>query len=149
MKINSEFADLLRAFNDGCVRYLVVGAHAVAVHARPRATNDFDVWIANDRENAVSTYRALAAFGAPLDRLTIEELATDDVIFQIGIAPIRIDIITSITGVAFGDAWPNRFATTIDGVAANVIGRDDLIRNKIATGRSKDLADVERLRDDA
>ncbi len=148
MKINSEFVELLQAFNDENARYLVVGAHAVAYHARPRATNDFDVWVANDAENARRIYRALATFGAPLERLTVEDLVSDGLIFQIGVAPIRIDVITSVSGVSFEEAWPSRVGFDFAGVAANVIGRAELIRNKRAAGRLKDLADIERLEHD-
>ncbi|GAC1307979.1 MAG: hypothetical protein NVSMB21_12660 [Vulcanimicrobiaceae bacterium] len=131
MKMNSEFVDLLlRAFGEEDVRYLVIGAHAVAYHARPRATHDFDLWIANDAENARRTYRALARFGAPLDRLMVAELESDDLIFQIGIAPIRIEN-TAFSGVSFEEAWPNRVPL-----------------EQRVTGRLQDLADLERLEAD-
>lgn len=148
MKINSEFSDLLRSLNAESARYLIVGAHAVNYYGRPRATIDFDIWIDRGRENATRVYRALAVFGAPLDRLSVDELTSDDLIFQIGVAPIRIDILTDVSGLAFAEAWPNRSEDAIDGVVAFFIGRDDLIKNKRATGRPKDVADVERLEHD-
>jgi len=145
MKLTSDFSDLLRALNDAGARYLVVGAHALAYHCRPRATADLDVWVDSTRENAPRVYRALAKFGAPLERLTINDLLSEDLIFQIGLAPLRIDIITGIDGVKFSDAWRRRVEDSIDGVRIRIIGRKDLIRNKRAAGRLKDLADVASL----
>jgi hypothetical protein len=148
MNLSSDFADLLQALNDANARYLIVGAHALAFYARPRATADFDVWVEPSAENAPRVYRALAAFGAPLENLTVEELRGDDLIFQIGIAPLRVDIITGVSGLTFAEAWPHRSEGALDGLRFFVIGRDDLIRNKRASGRAKDLADIERLEND-
>lgn len=145
MEISSDFSDLLRALNDAGARYLIVGAHALGYHGRPRATADFDVWVEPTPENARRVYRALAAFGAPLDRLTTEELSSEDLVFQIGVAPLRIDVITSIDGVTFPNAWTRRVEDRHGDLRIAVIGRDDLIANKRAAGRLKDLADVERL----
>ncbi len=148
MNLSSDFADLLHALNDANARYMIVGAHALAYHARPRATADFDVWVEASTENAPRVYRALAAFGAPLDNLKVEELVDDDLIFQIGVPPLRIDVITGISGVDFAQAWPRRSEGTLNGLRFFVIGREDLIENKKAAGRLKDLADVERLERD-
>ena len=149
MNLSSDFADLLRALNDASARYLIVGAHAVAYHARPRATADFDLWVEPSADNAPRVYQALAAFGAPLESLRVEELRSDDLIFQIGVPPFRIDIITGISGVTFDEAWPHRAEDHLNGLKFFVIGREDLIKNKKAAGRLKDLADVERLERDA
>lgn len=148
MEISSDFVDLLRALNDAGAEYLIVGAHALNYHARPRATLDFDVWVNPTAKNALRVYRALAAFGAPLHDLRIEELTSDDLIFQIGVAPIRIDVITDISGVRFADAWPNRVGGLLGGASAQFLGRGDLIANKRASGRPKDLADLDRLERD-
>jgi hypothetical protein len=148
MNLSSDSIDLLRALNDANARYLIVGAHAIAYHARPRATADFDVWVDPSPENARRVYKALAAFGAPLDNLTVQELQSDDLIFQIGVAPYRIDVITDISGVAFDEAWPGRSEDRLGDLKIFVIGREDLIKNKKAAGRRKDLADVERLERD-
>ncbi len=148
MKINSDCADLLREFNAVAARYLVVGANAVGYHGRPRATADFDIWVDRTRANAERVYRALGTFGAPLHDLTVEDLTSDDLMFQMGVAPYRIDIITGIDGVQFDDAWQRRSEDRIEGEPIHVIGRDDLIANKRACGRPKDLADLELLTSD-
>lgn len=140
-----DFLDMLRALSDANAEYLVVGAHALAVHATPRATGDLDVWVRRDIENARKVRRALAAFGAPLSDLSENDLLEPDLVFQIGIAPNRIDILTDVSGVTFEDAWPRRVAVMLHGLNVPVIGRDDLIANKRATGRLRDLADVEDL----
>lgn len=145
MEVNTDFSDLLLAFNAAGVRYLIVGGLALAFHDRPRFTKDLDIWVEPAEQNAKAAYRALAAFGAPLDRLTAEDLAQSDVVFQIGIAPLRIDVMTSISGVEFADAWASRARGKYGDVDVNVIGRDALIANKRATGRTQDRADLERL----
>jgi hypothetical protein len=122
-----------------------VGAWAVGYYARPRATADLDVWVEPSIENARLVLRALAAFGAPLENLTETDLLSDDLIYQIGIAPVRIDVITGIDGVVFEDAWTAREEARIEDIAVHFIGRDDLIVNKRQTGRAKDLADLELL----
>ena len=148
MQISSDFSDLLRALNDAEAKYLVVGAYALNYYARPRATADFDVWVDRAPSNAARVFRALAQYGAPLDRLTIDDLTSDDLIFQIGVSPIRIDMMTDVSGLDFADAWRNRVEDVLDGVRVAFIGRADLITNKLATGRTKDRADVERLQRD-
>jgi hypothetical protein len=140
-----DFRDLLRAFVDHDVRFLVVGAYALAVHGRPRATGDLDVWIEATPDNAARAYSALGAFGAPLHELTPADLATPGVVFQIGVEPLRIDVLTEITGVRFPDAWPRRRSATFGDVPVAVIGREDFLVNKRATGRLRDRADADRL----
>lgn len=143
--MNPNFRDLLSAFNDHAVDYLVVGAHALAAHGHVRATKDLDVWVRPDRDNAQRTYRALAAFGAPLHDLKPADLEEPGLIFQIGVPPLRIDVITEIDGLNFDTAWPAKVETTFAGTPAWVLSRDHLIRNKRASGRRQDLADVEVL----
>jgi hypothetical protein len=145
MELAEDFRDLLRAFGDHGVRFLVVGAYALAVHGRPRATGDLDVWIEPAQDNAERAYAALRFFGAPLHDLTVGDLATPGVVFQIGLPPLRIDVLTKISGVDFAVAWPRRRRAVFGGVAVDVIGRQDFITNKRATGRLKDRADAERL----
>ena len=145
IRLAKDFRDLLRAFVDHEVRFLVVGAYALAVLGRPRATGDLDVWIEATPGNAERTYAALLAFGAPLHDLTPEDLATAGVVFQIGLPPLRIDVLTAISGVTFATAWPRRVEATFDDVPVAIIGREDFLANKRATGRLKDLADAERL----
>src|SRR6266581_349138 len=106
--VNRDFRDLLAEFNAQRVEYLIVGAHALAAYGHVRATQDLDIWVRRDAENAKRVLRALQAFGASLHDLTENDLATPGVIFQIGVEPIRIDVITGIDGVGFDEAWPAR-----------------------------------------
>jgi hypothetical protein len=139
---SSDWIELLRGLNDASVKYLVVGAHALGVYGAPRATGDLDIWIERSAENAARVYRALAEFGAPLGDLSVRDLQSDDLILAIGTQPLRIDIITDIDAVIFEEAWQRRIEDNLFGVPVPFIGRDDFIRNKRATGRPKDLADV-------
>jgi hypothetical protein len=143
--MDRDFLDMLSALSDAGAEYLVVGAHAVAVHGSPRATGDLDLWIKPSPENADRVWRALAQFGAPLGDLTREDLTSPDVVFQIGVQPLRIDILTSITGVIFEEAWPRRTLVEVESRSIPFLSRADLIRNKRATGRPKDAFDVESL----
>jgi hypothetical protein len=143
--MNPDFKDLLSAFSAHGVEYLVVGAHALAAHGHVRATKDLDVWIRPSADNASRVLRALSAFGAPLQDLSIEDLSHPGLIFQIGVPPVRIDILTTIDGVEFAPAWLERIQARFGDLSVPVLSRGDLIRNKRATGRLQDLADVERL----
>ena len=143
--MNPDFRELLRALSDADARFLIVGAYAVSYHAEPRATADLDLWIDATPENAERVYRALQAFGAPLSDLSPADLSTPGIVFQIGVAPRRVDILTSIDGVAFADAWPCRAEASYEGVRFPVIGIDALMKNKRAVGRPKDLLDLELL----
>jgi len=147
--MQSDLKELLLAFNEYGVEYLVVGGYAVGVHSEPRATKDLDIFIRADVENSEAVFRALKAYGAPLDSLLPADFRNDpSSIFQIGVPPFRIDILQSIDGVAFDDAWKARIEGLVEGeVPAHVISREDLIRNKLASGRLRDLADVEAIRD--
>ena len=136
---------MLLALSDAKIDFLLVGAYAVAAHGHPRATGDLDLWVRPDAETAPKVYRVLAEFGAPLHDLTVDDLATPGMVFQIGIEPSRIDILTAISGVAFDDAWENKLNIELDDIKLNIIGRDDLIVNKRACGRPKDIADAETL----
>ena len=140
--MNKDFRDMLSALSDEDAEFLVVGAYALAAHGIPRATGDIDLWIRPSHENAKRVWGALKRFRAPLGELTVEDLTADDIVFQIGVAPRRIDILTSITGVAFEEAWQDRMQVDIEGVPLAVISRDHLLLNKRATGRPKDMADV-------
>ena len=142
-----DFRDLLAELVKADARFLIVGAHALSVHGIPRATADLDVWIDRSPENARRVWEALAAFGAPLDALGIEmsDLARSDVVAQFGLPPYRIDILTGVSGVTFDEAWPERVDDRFDDVLVHYLGRAALIRNKRASGRTKDLADLESL----
>jgi len=143
--VNPDFRDLLQEFNARSVEYLVVGAHALAAHGHVRATKVFDVWVRPEEQNAARVIEALRAFGAPLQDLTTDDLLRPGVVFQIGVPPVRVDILTSISGVEFAEAWTGRFETRFAGLPVGVLAREHLIRNKRATGRTQDLADIERL----
>ena len=140
-----DLKELLRAFNDHGVKYLIVGGYAFGAHAEPRATKDLDVFIATDLANSNAVYRALAAYGAPLEGFTPADFR-DHSSFQIGQPPARVDILQTISGVEFEEAWENRVEGVIDGeILAPVISKDDLIRNKLEAGRGQDLLDVQSL----
>lgn len=145
--MNEDFRDLLAALLGVEARFLVVGAHALAVHGVPRATGDLDVWIAADPANAERVWSGLMRFGAPVAALGVsrDDLTQPDRVVQIGLPPRRIDILTSISGVAFDEAWPERVTHEVDGLVVPFLGRAALVRNKRATGRTKDQADLEAL----
>lgn len=140
--LNPDFHDMLSALCEEKAEFLIVGAYALAAHWHPRATGDIDVWVRRSDDNAKRVWRALVRFGAPLADLKLEDLKTSDLIFQIGVEPRRIDIVTSITAVEFDEAWPDRKEVEIERLKITVIGRSHLLKNKKALGRPQDLADV-------
>jgi hypothetical protein len=145
-RLPPDFRDLLRAFSEHQVRYLVVGAYAVAAHGHPRATKDLDLWVEPSSENAARVLAALREFGAPLGGLTAEDLTNPGVTYQIGVPPLRIDVLTAIDGVPdFKAAWRHRRGTVLDGMPVFTIGRQELLANKRAAARPQDLADVAAL----
>lgn len=143
--LNPDYRDILSVFESGKVEYLLVGAYAMAVHGQPRATGDIDLWVRPSSENADRVIEALREFGAPMSDVAPEDFVASDTVLQIGVTPRRIDILTSIDGIAFEDAWRGRMVTEIEGIAISVISRDHLIQNKRALGRKQDLADIEKL----
>ena len=143
--MNQDFLDLLRAFIDRNVRFLIVGAYALAVHGRPRATGDLDVWVDATPENAAKVMSALEQFGAPTAQVSAEDFSRPGSVFQMGLPPVRIDVLTELTGLTFSEAWSSRTQAAFGPVVADVIGREAFIRNKRATGRAKDLGDIEAL----
>ncbi len=143
--LNSDYKDMLQSLADEKVKFLVIGAYALAIHGYPRATLDIDIWVMPSPDNAEAVLRALRRFGAPTDQLTVEDLQHDDTIFQIGVAPRRIDIITGASGLRFAEAFANSTEANIEGFPVRVPSVEDLIRNKKTTGRTKDLADAEAL----
>lgn len=138
---------MLVALDAAAVEFLVVGAHALAAHGIVRATGDIDLFVRASPENAPRVLRALVSFGAPVDahHVTVADFEQPDRVYQIGLPPRRIDLLTSISGVSFDEAWSSRVGAQIGGVAVHVLGRDAMIRNKRAAGRPKDLLDVELL----
>ncbi|MDP2606431.1 MAG: nucleotidyltransferase [Deltaproteobacteria bacterium] len=145
MEVQPDFKELLGFFNDHRVSYLIVGGYALAFHGAPRFTGDLDIFIKPDHENAQRIVAALGAFGFASLGLTAEDFERPDQVIQLGVAPVRIDLITSITGVSWDDAFTGRASSNFGGVPVHYIGREQFILNKRATGRIKDLADLEAL----
>lgn len=146
MILNDDYRDILQALNDEQVEFILVGAYALAAHGYPRATMDIDIWVRPSETNARAVLRALNRFGVPLHDLTTEDLCKDDTVFQIGVAPCRIDIITGATGLEFEGVSANCKQCEIDGIPLKILSVDDLITNKSATGRPKDAVDVIELK---
>ncbi len=144
--LNQDFKDLLSCLLAADVRFLLVGGYALAFHGHPRATKDMDVWVEPTADNAERVLRALAAFGAPTATLTANDLSDPHTVFQIGVPPRRVDLVCSIDGVGFGDAWPQRETLHLDELEVPVIGLDAMLANKRATGRPQDQADAEVIR---
>lgn len=143
--MDSNYLDMLKCLNKAGVDYIMVGGWAVNLHGYVRATIDLDIWILADQENARKVYAALGEFGAPLGAVKPADFAQDGTIFQIGVAPCRIDVINKIDGVKYAEASPRAIEKVIEGVPVRIISREDLIANKRASGRTKDLADAEIL----
>jgi len=146
--LNADFRDLLTQFSDSSVEFVVVGAYALAFHGAPRASGDIDVFIRPTRANAERVLEALAGFGAPVESagVTADELSRPGMVYQIGLPPRRIDIMTELSGVTFDEVWESRVTANVEGRPIAFIGRGALLKNKAAAGRPKDLADIARLR---
>ena len=144
--MNDDFQDLLRLLGRFDVKFLVVGGYAVIRYSEPRFTKDLDLWIEPTAENAERCFRALAAFGAPLAGLAPFDFTQEGYIYQMGVPPMRVDILMSLRSIAFEDAWSRRETSTVDGIEFCVISKQDLIASKLAAGRPQDLLDVEALR---
>jgi len=142
LALSGNYRDMLDLFHKHEVRYLIVGGYAYSIYARARFTGDIDLFVSPDGENAERVYRAVAEFGGPLHEANASYFMRPDVVFQIGVEPDRIDILTGISGVSFEEAWRSR---VVDGTY-QFISREALIVNKSATGRDQDLVDVKNLR---
>jgi hypothetical protein len=140
--LSPDYRDILSELFAAEAEFLIVGAFAMAAHRMPRATGDIDIWVRPELENARRVWTALANFGAPVANLDASELAEPDMFFQIGVVPVRIDVLTGIDGVSFEDAWQERVYRDFGGMRVPVLSRKHLLANKRATGRPKDLADV-------
>ncbi|WP_437928089.1 DUF6036 family nucleotidyltransferase [Sorangium sp. So ce291] len=144
--MNDDFLDLLSALSVADARFMVVGAYAVGVHGRPRATKDLDIWVEASAENAARVMAALHRFGAPVSELSEQDLATPGTGFMMGVPPRRIDVLTQISGVEFAQAWPRRIEVAFgENIRCPVIALEDLIANKRAADRPQDRADVQAL----
>jgi len=143
--LNEDYKEMLQALAEEKVEFLLVGAYALAAHGYPRATMDIDIWVMPSPDNAEAVLRAVRRFGAPLHDLTKSDLEKEGTVFQIGVAPRRIDIITAASGLTFDQASSRAATVEIEGIAVRIPSIADLIRNKRASGRTKDLADAEAL----
>jgi hypothetical protein len=145
--MDENLRELLSAFNANHVKYVVIGAYAVFVHAQPRMTKDLDVFIESSPDNARATYKALAEFGAPLGKFTVADFADGKTIGRFGVPPICVDVIQRIDGIEFATVFANSVLILIDGdLPARYISAEDLVTNKLAAGRLQDLADAEAIR---
>lgn len=145
MDLFPDSKELLELFAAHDVRFMVIGGHALGAHGLPRATEDFDIWVWPNPKNADRIITCLAAFGFEHSGLNSEDFTQPDTVVQLGFAPARIDLMTSISGVEFEDAWERRIIATLDGVEFPVIGKSDLVANKWALGRPQDLVDLMKL----
>jgi predicted nucleotidyltransferase len=145
MFVNSDFSDLLRIFNTHNVKYLVIGGYAVVQYAEPRFTKDLDVLISTDTANAEAVYNALHEFGAPLAGLTPKDFSEEGFFFQMGMPPIRVDVLMGIPRVNFEDCWGRRMEVDFEGLKVVFISKNDLIASKRAAGRPQDLIDADLL----
>jgi hypothetical protein len=147
MLTSSDFRELLNIFEKHKIWYLVVGGYAVMKYSEPRFTKDLDLLIATDKDNADSVYSALKEFGAPLANLTSDDFTHNDYFYQMGRSPLRVDIMMSIPGIGFEEAWANREVVELDDLRLPFISRSDLIRAKEDSGRLQDKIDVEKLKE--
>jgi predicted nucleotidyltransferase len=145
MFVNSDFSDLLQIFNAREVKYLVIGGYAVVQYAEPRFTKDLDILISTDTVNAQAVYAALGEFGAPLTGLTPKDFSEEGFFFQIGVAPVRVDVLMGIPGIHFDECWKRRMEVDFDGLKVIFISKQDLIASKRAAGRPQDFLDVDLL----
>jgi len=144
--LNEDYKEMLQGLLDQKVEFIVVGAYALAAHGFPRATGDIDIWVKPDKNNSKKVYKALARFGAPINEIREDEFSQPGLIFQIGVVPRRIDIITKIDAVEFKEADLDKIFVDIDDLKVPVLSVDKLIKNKMATGREKDLLDAKLLK---
>ena len=146
-ELNDDFVDVLDCLQRAAVEFVIVGAHALAAHGIARATGDIDIFVRPSAENATRLLSALADFGAPLaaHQVTERDFSVSGTVYQIGLPPRRIDLLTEISGVSFEEAWTTRLAATVAGMQLAFLGREALIKNKLAAGRDKDLIDAKAL----
>jgi hypothetical protein len=145
MEAQTDYKELLALFNAHNVRYIIVGAYALAFHGAPRYTGDLDILVRPDRENGGRILGALETFGFGSLGLTVDDFAVPDRVVQLGVPPVRVDIVTSITGVSWDEVEVSHVQGTFGNIPVSFIGKEVFIRNKRALGRNKDLADAEAL----
>ncbi len=147
MFVNSDFSDLLQIFNDNHVKYLVIGDYAVIQYGEPRFTKDLDLWISTDIANAEAVYKSLKEFGAPLTEMSVDDFSEEGYFYQMGVPPVRVDVLMGIPGATFEKCWSRRQTVDFDGLKVNFISKQDLVTAKRASGRPQDLIDADLLED--
>ena len=145
--MHSDFLELLQLLNIHKVRYLVIGGYAYGFHVEPRYTKDIDIWIEASKSNATRVLKVLDIFGAPVDNLTIKDLAIPGLIYIFGVPPMRVDILNRVSGGQFSSAYKNRTMAQVGKISIPIVNRKDLIRMKQSAGRTQDRADLEKLLD--
>jgi len=140
--LNPDFRDMLSCLINEDAEFIVVGAYALAAHGFPRATGDIDIWVGSSPDNARRIMRAITRFGAPVTDISEEDFLSPDTVIQLGVEPCRIDVLTSIDGVEFGEAWKRRVSINVADLEIHVLSKADLLKNKLATGRDKDQGDI-------
>ena len=143
--LNKDYKEMLQLLLEEQVDFILVGAYALAAHGYPRATGDIDIWVRAEEINSINIYRALERFGAPVDQITVNDFANEGIVFQIGVTPRRIDIITHLDGVSFGEADEDKVIVKVEGLKLPILSFDKLIKNKLSTGRERDELDVKLL----
>lgn len=146
LPLPQDFKEFLRLLNSERIEYLIVGGYAVGYHGYPRPTGDLDIWVAARPDNATRLVSALAKFGFANAGATEKLFLEPGRVVRMGVPPVRIEVLTSVSGVEFADCFVRKVDADLDGVAACIIARDDLIANKLAAGRDRDRDDVSRLR---
>ena len=144
--LNEDYKEMLQLLSEEQVDFIIVGAYALGAHGYPRATGDIDIWVKPNNTNSKKLYKALARFGAPLEQIEIDDFSMEGIIFQIGVIPRRIDIITKIDGVTYEEADEDKITVEVEGLMLPVISLEKLIKNKMATGREKDELDIKTLK---
>ena len=146
MLLPSDYKDLLKLLNKHRVRYLIVGAYAVIYYTEPRYSKDIDIWIEPEKENAKKVFAALKEFGAPLQGISAEDFTKKTHVYQIGVAPVRVDIIMGVGGLEFTTAWKYKVKAGLENIKVNIIGEEQLIQTKEKASRPSDLLDIEALK---
>lgn len=145
MVLNKDFKEFIELLNQNKVKYIIIGGYALAFHGHPRYTKDLDIWIYADEKNSKKLIHCLDEFGFSVPELKSSDLLVKDQVIQLGYPPTRIDLLTSASGIDFNDCYHSKILIEIDGLSINFIDIDNLIKNKKATGRLQDLADIEKL----
>jgi hypothetical protein len=144
--LNKDYKEILQLLLEEQVDFILVGAYALGAHGYPRATGDIDIWVKADEINSINIYKALERFGAPVDQITVNDFASEGIVFRIGVTPRRIDIITRIDGVSFDEADEDKIIVEVENLKLPILSFDKLIQNKLSTGRERDELDVKLLR---